>query len=64
MRTDMKEYWETYSMRMEAERNELLSVLQELVDRCDGDEGVRADGSNIQTIRANALLAKLAEEVE
>ena len=62
----MKEDWETYSLRMEAERNELLLVLKDLVNRCDGSEGVMADGSNIQTIRANVLLAKLelAEEGE
>lgn len=36
---------------------ELLAALEELVARCDGAEGVRADGSNIQTIRAHAVIA-------
>lgn len=40
---------------------ELIAALQDLVTRCDGDEGVRADGSNIQTIRAHAVLAKLGK---
>lgn len=31
-------------------------ALEDLVQRCDGDEGVRADGSNIQTIKAHAVL--------
>jgi hypothetical protein len=34
----------------------LGSALMELVERCDGEEGVRADGSNIQTIAAHATL--------
>lgn len=37
---------------------DLLDTLEELVTRCDGEEGVRSDGSNIQTMRASALLAK------
>lgn len=37
---------------------ELLDALRELVARCDGLEGVRADGSNIQTMRAHAALEK------
>jgi hypothetical protein len=40
---------------------ELVDALRELVARCDGEEGVRADGSNIQTMHANALLAKYGE---
>lgn len=36
--------------------DDALSALQELVTRCDGDEGVRADGSNIETIRAHVVL--------
>lgn len=31
-------------------------ALEDLVGRCDGSEGVRSDGSNIQTIRAHAIL--------
>lgn len=41
---------------------ELYEALEDLVRRCDGDEGVRADGSNIQTIAAHAALAKAREE--
>lgn len=40
---------------------ELVAALTDLVKRCDGPEGVRADGSNIQTISASALLQKLGE---
>ena len=40
---------------------ELVKVLWELVTRCDGAEGVGADGSNIQTHNAHGLLAKLGE---
>jgi hypothetical protein len=36
---------------------ELRAALAELTARCDGEEGVRADGSNIQTMRAHAALA-------
>lgn len=35
------------------------SVLESLVARCDGDEGVLPDGSNIDTQEAHAILAKL-----
>jgi hypothetical protein len=35
---------------------ELRAALAELTARCDGEEGVRADGSNIQTMRAHAAL--------
>ena len=37
---------------------EMAAALQELVTRCDGTEGVTADGSNIQTMRAHAVLAR------
>ena len=37
---------------------DLLTALQDLVERCDGAEGVRADGSNIQTMRAHAAIEK------
>lgn len=36
----------------------LLTALQDLVARCDGDEGVRADGSNIDTLAAHAALMR------
>lgn len=32
------------------------TALVDLVRRCDGSEGVRADGSNIDTLRAHAAL--------
>lgn len=47
---------------IEEQRDELADVLRELVERCDGPEGVRADGSNIQTMRASAALAKLGDK--
>lgn len=48
--------------RLIAAAPELYAALQELVGRCDGDEGMRADGSNIQTIKAHAVLARIAGE--
>ncbi len=42
----------------------LLTVLTELVERCDGEEGVRADGSNIDTRRAHYLLELIRQAVE
>lgn len=39
----------------------LIRELQALVARCDGAEGVRADGSNIDTCGAHALLRELEE---
>lgn len=38
--------------------SEVLATLEDLTQRCDGTEGVRADGSNIQTYQANAVLAR------
>ena len=40
----------------------LVEALRELMLRCDGAEGVRADGSNIQTHNAHGLLRELGEE--
>ena len=40
---------------------DLLLALRDLVARCDGDEGVRADGSNIDTVWAHAAIAKVEE---
>jgi len=34
----------------------LFEALKELVLRCDGADGVRADGSNIDTLAAHAAL--------
>lgn len=39
----------------------MVEALRELADRCDGEEGVRADGSNIQTFAARAVLIQLGE---
>ena len=47
--------------KLESDRAKLVEALRELMVRCDGAEGVRADGSNIQTMRASALLAELGE---
>ncbi len=38
----------------------LAAALRALVDRCDGAEGVRADGSNIDTCAAHAVLGDFA----
>lgn len=38
---------------------ELQSALRELVARVDGAEGMRADGSNMDTTRAHAVLGDL-----
>ena len=40
----------------------LRGALEDLTLRCDGAEGIRADGSNIQTIKAHAALGTFAEE--
>ena len=48
--------------RLIAAAPDLLAALRELVNRCDGAEGVRADESNIQTMQAHAVLAKLEAE--
>ena len=40
----------------------LREALEDLTLRCDGAEGIRADGSNIQTIKAHAALGTFAEE--
>ena len=47
---------------MSSKQGEAIEALRELVARCDGAEGVRADGSNIQTMRAHAALQALEEE--
>ena len=39
----------------------LREALRDLATRCDGDEGVRADGSNIDTLAAHAALGDLDE---
>lgn len=48
-------FWEEMGPR-------LFAALQRLVVRCDGDEGVRADGSNIDTVAAHYLLRKIERD--
>jgi hypothetical protein len=43
------------------EKLKAQAALRQLVERCDGDEGVRADGSNLDTLAAHAVLGDLAE---
>lgn len=40
------------------ERDELLYELESLVTRCDGEDGMRADLSKIDTSHAHAVIAK------
>lgn len=42
---------------------DLLAALTDLVARCDGEEGVRPDGSNINTCAAHAALEAATGEV-
>lgn len=42
-----------------ARGNSVRGALEDLVQRCDGAEGVRADGSNIDTRAAHAILEAL-----
>ena len=39
--------------------NDLIAAFGDLVNRCDGDDGVRADGSNIDTAWAHSVLDPL-----
>ena len=43
-----------------SENDRLRKALRDLVDRCDGPEGVRADGSNISTLDAHGALGDLS----
>jgi hypothetical protein len=45
-----------------AEDDDPKAALRDLVNRADGYEGVRADGSNIDTIRAHAALGDFSDE--
>jgi hypothetical protein len=47
--------------RVTRERDELIEALRDLVRRCDGDEGVRSDGSNIDTLAAHIVLVEILE---
>jgi hypothetical protein len=40
----------------------LKRALRDLVTRCDGPEGVRADGSNIDTIKAHFVLGDFDDD--
>lgn len=41
---------------------DLLEALEELVARCDGEQGVRADGSNIDTLRQHVAISRARGE--
>jgi hypothetical protein len=41
---------------------DLVEALRELVSRCDGEAGVRVDGSNIETAQAHAALTQALGE--
>lgn len=43
-------------LKLECSMSEMFLALDALVTRCDGEEGVRADGSNIDTTAAHAVL--------
>lgn len=47
------------ALKLQSERHELYRALEALVDRCDGAEGVRADGSNIDTRAERMLLERV-----
>lgn len=42
-----------------AREERLVKALADLVTRCDGEDGVRPDGSNIDTLAAHAVLSKI-----
>lgn len=50
--------------RLIAAAPDLLEALRDLVARCDGPEGVRADGSNIETLAAHVAIAKAAGGID
>ena len=45
--------------RLRKENDRLRKALRDLADRCDGEEGVRADGSNIPTFDAHIALGDI-----
>lgn len=48
------------ALKKSLKRNrEITSALKSLVARCDGADGVRGDGSNIDTSRAHNALTKI-----
>jgi hypothetical protein len=55
---DLNEANSDFIVRAVNAHEELLSALKDLVERCDGVGGVRADGSNIETMQGHAAIAK------
>jgi len=55
-----KSFWKRVDTERLAERDSLRDALRALVERCDGPEGVRADGSNIDTLAAHVALGDFA----
>lgn len=50
---------------LQKENAKLHKALRDLVDRCDGTEGVQQDGSNMDTYSAHAALGDFhSEETE
>ena len=54
--TTMNNLFRQEIARLYARNWELRKALENLVLRCDGEEGVRADGSNIDTRQAHVVL--------
>ena len=51
--------WLCYQCGMTEDASEIRVALAELVARCEGPEGVRADGTNIDTLKAHVALGDL-----
>lgn len=60
-RAHLREPNVAYAIHAVNEYPRLVDALRDLMLRCDGAEGVRADGSNIQTMQAHALLDEIGE---
>lgn len=48
--------------RLIASAPDLLRELKALVERCDGEEGIQPDGSNMDTLAAHAAIRKAEGE--
>lgn len=46
------------SRSLEVQVQELRQALEELVLRCESEEGVRKDGDNVDTLQARAVLER------